>query len=144
VLRSQACRSPQRWPTPSPTNSQHCAPREERQGFAMKLFSIVSRPLPGLALCAAVAGCAVGPDFSAPAAPQTDRYTAQELPAQTVATEVPGGQPQIMAPGKKLPAQWWTLFGSDKLNSLVDAAFANSPSTAAARASLQQAQANLA
>lgn len=89
-------------------------------------------------------GCAVGPDFKAPEAPQTERYTAQELPQQTAATPIPGGESQTFAIGTQLPTQWWTLFGSDKLNEMVQTAFNNSPTTAAAHAALRQAQENLA
>ncbi len=94
-------------------------------------------------LLGAIAGCAVGPDFKAPDSPQTDRYTAQQLPDQTAKTDVAGGAAQTFAPGEELPAQWWTLFGSDKLDALVAQAFANSPTTASARAALRQAEENL-
>ncbi len=107
------------------------------------IFSIRRHSL--LALCLiTTAGCAVGPDFKSPAAPATERYTAQELPPQTAATAVAGGEAQTFAIGAQLPAQWWTLFGSDKLNRMVQAAFDNSPTTAAARAALRRAQENLA
>jgi NodT family efflux transporter outer membrane factor (OMF) lipoprotein len=94
---------------------------------------------------AIVSGCAVGPDFKAPAAPATDRYTAQPLPQQTVATPtpVPGGAAQVFALDRQLPTQWWTLFGSAKLDRLVEQAFANSPTVEAANAALRQAQENL-
>lgn len=103
-----------------------------------------SRFLP-LALAIAVAGCAVGPDFEAPAAPQADSYTAQPLPEQTVATpdETPGGAAQVFAPAQQLPSEWWTLFGSPKLNLLVEQAFAGSPTVESAAAALRQAQENL-
>lgn len=97
-----------------------------------------------LPLAAAVlSGCAVGPDFKAPQAPQTDRYTAQPLPAQTASTAVAGGAAQHFRPGAQLPGQWWTLFGSTRLNQLVDAAFAGSPTVASAGAALRQAQEQL-
>lgn len=90
-----------------------------------------------------LAGCAVGPDFKAPAAPETDRYTAQPLPQSTVSTPVPGGEAQTFAAGRPVPSQWWALFGSDKLNRLVEQAFAGSPSADSARAALRRAQENL-
>jgi NodT family efflux transporter outer membrane factor (OMF) lipoprotein len=96
-----------------------------------------------LPLALAIAGCAVGPDFKAPAAPATDRYTAQPLPEQTVSTPVAGGAAQVFALDKQLPSQWWTLFGSPKLDRLVEQAFANSPNVEAASAALRQAQENL-
>lgn len=103
-----------------------------------------SRLLP-LALAIALAGCAVGPDFEAPAAPQTDSFTTQPLPEQTVATptETPGGGAQVFAPNKLLPTEWWSLFGSSKLDQLVAEAFANSPTVESAAAALRQAQENL-
>lgn len=106
-------------------------------------FPVTQQSLLTLCIITA-AGCAVGPDFKAPEAPHTERYTAQELPQQTVATQVAGGEAQAFAIGAQLPAQWWTLFGSDKLNNLVQTAFSNSPTTASARAALRQAQENLA
>ncbi|MFT3931601.1 MAG: efflux transporter outer membrane subunit [Spongiibacteraceae bacterium] len=96
-----------------------------------------------IAVLSGLTGCAVGPDFKSPDEPQVDHYTAQSLPEKTVATAVPGGNAQTFTIGKELPAQWWTLFGSDKLDALVSQAFANSPTTAAARAALKQAEENL-
>lgn len=103
-----------------------------------------SRLLP-LAAAIALAGCAVGPDFKAPEAPKADSYTAQPLPEQTVATpvEAPGGAAQVFVPAKQLPSEWWTLFGSPKLNQLVEQAFAGSPTVESAAAALRQAQENL-
>jgi len=94
-------------------------------------------------LIAALAGCAVGPDFKAPAAPNTDRYTAESLPAATVATDVAGGEAQTFNPGRAVPEQWWKLFGSQQLDSLVDLAFKSSPSVDSASAALRRAQENL-
>lgn len=112
----------------------------------MKLFSRQRLlPLPHFFLLTmgAVSGCAVGPDFKRPDAPTTDRYTMQTLPEKTAATDVAGGEAQAFMIGQQLPAQWWQLFGSDKLDQLVAQAFTNSPNTAAARASLRQAEENL-
>ena len=108
----------------------------------MRFPPSLARSFPVLALLA-IAGCAVGPDFKAPAAPKTDRYTARQLPPETAATAVAGGAAQTFAIGKALPTRWWTLFGSDKLDALVTQAFANSPTTDSARAALRQAEANL-
>ena len=56
-------------------------------------------------LALATAGCAVGPDFQRPAAPETDRYTATTLPAETASASTPDGQAQRFAPGQDVPAQ---------------------------------------
>jgi NodT family efflux transporter outer membrane factor (OMF) lipoprotein len=107
--------------------------------FHQRLRSFAPVSIGGSLLCL-LAGCAVGPDFKAPPAPQADRYTASALPTQTVSTPVPGGESQAFAIGKQLPAQWWTLFGSDRLDRLVMDAFAGSPTLTAAEATLRQAQ----
>ena len=106
--------------------------------------SAFARMLP-LALAIALAGCAVGPDFKSPDAPKTDSFTKQPLPEQTVATpiETPGGAAQVFAQNKQLPTEWWTLFGSPKLDRLVAQAFANNPTVESAAAALRQAQENL-
>lgn len=89
-----------------------------------------------------VAGCAVGPDFKTPAAPAVDRYSAAPVPVQTAATTAPvhGGEAQILLAGQPVPQQWWQLFGSEKLNALVDEAFAASPSVTSARSALTRAE----
>ncbi len=89
------------------------------------------------------AGCAVGPNFQAPAAPDASVYTAEALPAETEASPGPGGVPQHFAPGQEIPAQWWTLLHSEQLNELIRQALADNPSLAAAQATLRQAQENL-
>ncbi len=107
--------------------------------IAAKLLAVTT----AAAATALVAGCAVGPDFKSPAAPQTDRYTAEPLAAATASTPVGGGESQAFAIGKQLPARWWTLFQSDALNRLVDESFNGSPTVAAAEATLRQARENM-
>ena len=97
----------------------------------------------GLLPLALLAGCAVGPDFQSPAAPVAERYSAQPLPDRTVATEIAGGEAQAFLASRDLPAQWWTLFGSEKLNALVQQALVASPTVASAQAALCVAQENL-
>jgi len=79
----------------------------------------------------AMTGCAVGPDFVRPAAPAAERFTAVPLQA--------GAGQQLLA-GEELPERWWTLFGSDSLNALVDAALAANPDLQAAEAGLRSAR----
>src|SRR5271155_1090225 len=68
---------------------------------------------------ALLAGCAVGPNYHAPAAPKTPGYTPDALPGATEATAVNGGEAQRFAFGSDLPGQWWTLFGSQELDDLI-------------------------
>ncbi len=95
----------------------------------------MKRPL-SLALCLSVAACAVGPDFERPAAPTTQSVTATPLPQQTSAAD---GKAQSFTVGQDIPAQWWGVFHSAKLDALVAKAIANNPSLASARAALRQA-----
>lgn len=92
---------------------------------------------------AALNGCAVGPNFVQPEAPKTDAYTADPLPTETVATAVTGGAAQRLQFGQEIPDQWWRLFQSPALDQLVRQAMADSPTLAAAQATLRQAQETL-
>lgn len=95
------------------------------------------------ALCAcALGGCAVGPDFHAPAAPDTQSYTRATQPASTVAASGAAGVAQSFETADHAPPTWWTLFQSDALNHLVDDALQHSPTLAQARAKLTEAQEN--
>ena len=95
----------------------------------------------GLALLP-VAGCAVGPDFEKPAAPQVSDYTAQPLPAATAASAAPGGQAQNFAKGADIAADWWTLFHSRPLTDLIEQSLANNHDLKAAQAALTVAREN--
>lgn len=95
--------------------------------------------LPAVVLTA----CAVGPDFRTPEPPAATRLTAAPLPERTVAAPIAGGEAQAFLDNRPLPAQWWTLFGSPKLNGLVEDALRASPTVASAQAALRVAQENL-
>lgn len=83
-------------------------------------------------LSALLAGCAAGPDFHRPEAPEVDAYVA---PAEAAPSS--GGQ-QLVA-GADIPAQWWRLFRSEALDGLVRQALQASPTLEQARARLRQA-----
>lgn len=90
-----------------------------------------------------IGGCAVGPDFHAPSAPGVKKYTEEPLPAQTASAPGIGGETQRFAEGLDIPAQWWNLFHSEELDGIIRRALADSPTLAAAEASLIQARENL-
>jgi NodT family efflux transporter outer membrane factor (OMF) lipoprotein len=94
--------------------------------------------------CAALllAGCAVGPDFHKPDAPDAKAYDAGALPAQTASAPVAGGDAQRFDSGADIPGDWWTLFQSPPLNALLERALKNNPDLAAARAVLTVAHEN--
>ena len=91
----------------------------------------------GLAL--ALGACAIGPNFHKPAPPPVGAYTPQPLAAQTEAAPGPGGAVEIFAPGRAVPADWWTMFRSPPINALVARGLAASPDLAAAKAALRGA-----
>jgi NodT family efflux transporter outer membrane factor (OMF) lipoprotein len=88
-------------------------------------------------------GCAVGPDFAHPGPPDASRYVAGGLPARTAATDIAGGEAQRFRRGRDIPGDWWRLFRSGPLRTLLERALKNNPDLAAAQAALRVAQANL-
>jgi NodT family efflux transporter outer membrane factor (OMF) lipoprotein len=92
-----------------------------------------------------LAGCMVGPDFHVPAPPTTKSYTQTILPPKTTRVFAAGnaGKAQYFINNQDIPAEWWTLYHSTALNHLITRGLANSPSFAAAKATLLQAQENL-
>ncbi|HEY8026109.1 MAG TPA: efflux transporter outer membrane subunit [Burkholderiaceae bacterium] len=87
-----------------------------------------------------LAGCAVGPDFSRPAAPAVSGYTAQPVSTPTSSAPVAGGEAQRFFNAADIPAQWWTLFRSPALNSLIEQSLKNNPNLQQAEAALRVAQ----
>jgi NodT family efflux transporter outer membrane factor (OMF) lipoprotein len=90
-----------------------------------------------------VCGCAVGPDFAPPSPPDVAGYTPGRAPTRTVSADVAGGASQHFVKGRDIPGDWWRLFGSRSLRTLVERALKNNPDLAAAQAALRVAQANL-
>lgn len=87
-------------------------------------------------------GCAVGPEFREPAAPDVGRYTPAALPDATAATNTAGGDAQRFLAGATVPARWWTTFGNAAMVHRVERALAHSPTVASAQAALRQAEEN--
>jgi NodT family efflux transporter outer membrane factor (OMF) lipoprotein len=85
-------------------------------------------------------GCAVGPRWHAPQAPTDAGYAPTPLPETSASADVHGGEAQHLIAGRDIPFEWWELFQSPALNSLIERAFKANPTIAAARASLRQAQ----
>jgi NodT family efflux transporter outer membrane factor (OMF) lipoprotein len=88
-----------------------------------------------------LASCAVGPNFQAQEAPHTPGFVPPgELPAETALTPLAGGTAQHFVDDLDIQGQWWTLFQSPELNSLIERGLANNPTLAAASAALRQAR----
>jgi NodT family efflux transporter outer membrane factor (OMF) lipoprotein len=92
-------------------------------------------------LLTALAGCAVGPDFERPKQPSGPAYPAG-LQETSGDGDIAGNSQRFVAE-MDLPAQWWALFHSEKLNRLVDEALKANPDVAAAQAALKQSRENL-
>ena len=107
-----------------------------------KLTANFIRPAMSLVLAVCLQGCAVGPDFLRPKPPSVAGYTASPLPAETASAKAAGGTAQRIVMGLDLPGQWWTLFRSPSLNSLVESALLKNPDLTAAHAALRQANEN--
>jgi NodT family efflux transporter outer membrane factor (OMF) lipoprotein len=102
---------------------------------------------PAMAASFAVAvmtsGCAVGPDFAHPSVPEVSRYTREPLASRTGSAEVDKGRSQHFVNGKDLPAEWWRLFRSPALNSLVKKALDANPNLQSTLAALRVARENV-
>jgi len=90
-----------------------------------------------------IAGCAVGPNFKKPGAPDVSGYTAAPLAPTVNATNVAGGETQRFATGRDISGEWWTLFHSPPLNELINQSLTNNPDLKAARAALRVARENV-
>jgi len=91
-------------------------------------------------LAVALVGCTVGPNFQSPSAPDSTRFTEAPLPAQTAAAPTLGGDAQRLGPDRDIPGEWWEVFHSPQIATLVTRALKANPDIAAAQASLRQAK----
>src|ERR1700730_15463456 len=87
-----------------------------------------------------VSSCAVGPDFAPPAAPDVSRYTKEPLAQHTASTDTAKGASQRFVQGREISAEWWRLFHSPGLNSLIQKSLERNPSLQSAIASLRAAK----
>ncbi len=87
-------------------------------------------------------GCAVGPNFKRPPAPQVSGYGAAPLPEATTPSG-PASETQRFASGSDISADWWTLFHSESLNALVAQSLLTNPDLKSAQAALSVARENV-
>jgi NodT family efflux transporter outer membrane factor (OMF) lipoprotein len=94
-----------------------------------------------LLIIATLAGCAAGPDFKRPDVPAASGYApGNAIQVATVSAPVPAGESQRFNLVADIPFDWWTLFQSPQINSLIERAFKANPSIESAQAALRQAQ----
>jgi NodT family efflux transporter outer membrane factor (OMF) lipoprotein len=89
---------------------------------------------------AMLTGCAVGPDFQSPDAPNVRGY----LPgaATSVVASGDGVPSQTAAYGRDIPGRWWEMFHSRHLNTLIEDGIIRNAELEAAEAAVRVAQAN--
>jgi len=99
--------------------------------------------LPAVLALLLISGCAVGPNFKRPAAPDVTDYSAGPLSNPVGTPNIPGGDAQSFASGADISADWWTLFHSGPLNELIEHSLTNNPDLKAAQAALSVARENV-
>lgn len=85
----------------------------------------------------------MGPDFKPPAPPAATSYVKEPLTGTSGDATVTAGAPQSYAFGRDIPAEWWSLYHSPQLDSLVRAAIERNPNLTAAKAALEAAMENV-
>ena len=89
------------------------------------------------------AGCAVGPNFKKPAAPNVSGYIPTPPSTTSSTPDTHGGEAQRLIESRDIPGEWWTLFHSKPLNDLVERSLKASPDIKAAQAALVVARENM-
>lgn len=97
----------------------------------------------GLMVVATLNGCAVGPDFKQPEPPTAKSYSPHPIAGKTASFPISDGESQHFNPQKDVPFDWWTLFKSPQINSLIERAFKSNPTIDSAQAALRAAQENV-
>jgi NodT family efflux transporter outer membrane factor (OMF) lipoprotein len=108
--------------------------RDNEPRLALGRFT--SRLMAAASLAALLTSCAVGPDFKAPAGPDSKAFTEDGIPS--LKTNDPKEKEQRFVLGKKITGDWWKLFHDERLNAVLEQAIAGNQTLAAARATLAQ------
>jgi NodT family efflux transporter outer membrane factor (OMF) lipoprotein len=91
-------------------------------------------------IAAFISSCAVGPNYHRPQAPAGAGYSPTPLPDTSASAPIQGGAVQHLVAGRDIPFEWWQLFQSPALNSLIERAFKANPTISSAQAALRQSQ----
>ncbi|HET7315370.1 efflux transporter outer membrane subunit [Salinisphaera sp.] len=95
-------------------------------------------------LAALITGCTVGPDYQPPAKPPNTAYDINESTSGDQSVDSAGGREaipkQAFDRAAKVRADWYQVFGSDKLDALIGRAIKDSPTLAAGRARIDAAR----
>ncbi len=98
-------------------------------------------------VCMTLAGCAVGPDYARPKLAESSGYAVGSVTAQSESgqsSKTSSITAQKFAIEADIRNDWWTLFQSPKLNTLIEDAFKANPTIEVAQRALNAAQQNVA
>ena len=99
--------------------------------------------LAALASLALLNGCVMGPDFKKPEAPNSTSYFPKTSLEESAQSTAQAGALQNYNVTASIPFDWWTLFHSPQINSLIERAFRTNPTIQSAQAALRQMQQNV-
>ena len=88
-------------------------------------------------------GCAVGPNFKKPAAPNVAGYLPTQPSTTTNVPNISAGEAQQFVQNRDISGDWWTLFHSAALNDLIERALKANPDLKEAQAALVVARENM-
>jgi NodT family efflux transporter outer membrane factor (OMF) lipoprotein len=103
----------------------------------------LNRNLLAVSLTTLLTSCAVGPNFKRPAPPPVKDYTPTPVSTTSSSTNVTGGEAQHFVRGLDIAGDWWTLFHSQPLNTLIERSLKANPDLKAAQAALLVARENV-
>jgi NodT family efflux transporter outer membrane factor (OMF) lipoprotein len=109
---------------------------------ASSLGRVHKLPVVAASACLAIAGCAVGPDFEKPAAPDVGSYSPHPIAATDGTSNVAGGEAQRFG-SSDVVGDWWTLFHSKQLDDLIEQSLAKNHDLKSAQAALKAAHENV-
>jgi NodT family efflux transporter outer membrane factor (OMF) lipoprotein len=87
-----------------------------------------------------LSSCALGPDFQRPTAPDAKHYSVQPELTESESAVVTLDDQQKFNTAANIPFDWWTLFQSPQINSLIEHALKHNPDIESSQAALRQAQ----
>jgi len=116
---------------------------EARRGFVKLTYKSGLPSFTAALALLLMTGCAVGPNFKKPAAPDVSDYTTPALSTTAASANTSGGGAQRFVKGTDISGDWWTLFHSESLNDLIEHSLANNPDLKAAQAALLVARENV-
>lgn len=86
-----------------------------------------------------LAGCTAGPKFKQPAPPTASGYLSHPVTPTVATSKTHAGASQQFSNGAEIPGDWWRLFHSQALDTMVSQALTKNPSLKATQAALQAA-----